>query len=115
MPTQLTNLSNFADQTLVLQLPDGTTANLELIYQGASERWLMNISYASFTRNGLNICCYPNMLRQYKEILPFGLAFVTVDQTDPVDINDFSTGRVLVYLLDQSDIASIESDVFASA
>lgn len=114
MPTQLTNLTNFADQLATLQLPDGSSATMELIYQGATERWIMNISYGSFVANGIGLCCYPNILRQWKEIIPFGLAFVTADQTDPFDINDFSSGRVLVYLLNQDDIAQVESSVFGS-
>lgn len=112
MATQITNLTNFADQVTQLQLPDGTTATMELIYQGAPERWIMNISYGSFTANGIGVCTYPNILRQYEENLPFGLAFTTADQTDPVDINDFSTGRVSVFLLTQADIAVINTMVF---
>jgi hypothetical protein len=112
MASQITNLTNFADQVTQLQLPDGSLATMELIYQGTTERWIMNITYGTFTANGIGVCTYPNILRQWKEILPFGIAFVTADQTDPFDINDFSTGRVSVYLLDQTDIATIESTVF---
>lgn len=112
MATQISNLTNFANQTTQLQLPDGTIATMQLIYQGAPERWIMNVSYGTFTASGIGVCTYPNILRQWKEILPFGLAFVTADQTDPFDINDFSTGRVAVYLLDETDIETIESTVF---
>lgn len=112
MATQITNLTNFADQVTQLQLTDGTIATMELIYQGAAERWIMNVSYGTFTANGIGVCTYPNMLRQWKEILPFGIAFVTADQTDPFDINDFSTGRVTVYLLNSTDISTIETEVF---
>lgn len=112
MATQITNLTNFADQVTQLQLPDGSSATMELIYNGATERWTMNIAYGAFSSNGIGLCCYPNILRQFEEILPFGLAFVTADQTDPFDINDFSTGRVSVFLLTQADIAVINSTVF---
>lgn len=112
MPSQITNLTNFADQVTQIQLSDGSVATMELIYQGAAERWIMNISYGSFVKNGLNVCTYPNVLRQWKNILPFGLMFATADQTDPFDINDFSTGRVSVFLLDSTDVASVESQIF---
>lgn len=112
MPSQITNLTNFADQTSTLQLPDGTTANMQLIYQGATERWIMNLSYGDQIFNGIGVCCYPNILRQWKNVLPFGLMFATADQTDPFDINDFSTGRVSVFLLTPEDIATIETEIF---
>lgn len=112
MASQIENLTNFADQVTQLQLLDGTIATMELIYQGAPERWIMNLTYNGQSYNGIGVCTFPNIIRQYKNILPFGLAFVTADQTDPFDINDFSNGRVSVYLLDQEDVATIESTVF---
>lgn len=112
MPNLIANLTNFGDQSTILQLPDGTTATLELIYQGATERWIFNLTYGSFSANGVGLCTYPNVLRQWKEILPFGLACVTNNQTDPFDINDFSSGRVQLYLLTEEDVAEIESSTF---
>ncbi len=115
MANQIQSLTNFANQITQLQLLDGSIAVMELIYQGATERWVMNVSYGDVVINGINLCCYPNVLRQWKETLPFGLACVTADQTDPVDINDFATGRAQIYLLDQTDIVEIDSSVFAGA
>lgn len=114
MPSLITNLTNFADQLVSLQLDDGSPMSVELIYQGATERWQINVSYPTlnFLANGLSLCCYPNVLRQWGNILPFGIACVTSDQTDPFDINDFSSGRVQLYLLNQSDISEITSVVF---
>lgn len=112
MANLISNLTNFADQTTQLQLTDGTIATMELIYQGAAQRWIANISYGTFVSDGIGLCCYPNILRQWKQILPFGIACVTADQTDPFDINDFSTGRVSMYLLNSTDIKTIESVVF---
>lgn len=116
MARQITNLTNFADQLTQLQLPDGSLATFELIYQGATERWIMNVSYLTtpVTINGVGVCCYPNLLRQWREIIPFGIACVTADQTDPFDINDFASGRAAVYLLDETDIRAIESTVFGT-
>lgn len=115
MPSLITNLTDFADQVTLLQLPDGTNATMELIYQGAAERWLMNISYGSFVVNGINLCCYPNVLRQWRNIIPFGITCATTTQTDPFDINDFATGRVSLYLLDETDIVQVESIIIGGA
>lgn len=115
MPSQITNLTNFANQEIILQLPDGTTATMGLIYHGATERWIMNLTYGTQEYNGIGICTYPNILRQWKDILPFGLMFATADQTDPFDINDFTTGRVSVFLLTQEDVALIEDTVIGGS
>lgn len=112
MPNLIGNLTNFADQLTNLQLADGSVASMELIFQGATERWIMNITYGTFIANGIGVCCYPNLLRQWREILPFGLACTSNNQTDPFNINDFASGRVLMYILTQADITAIETTVF---
>lgn len=110
--TKITNLTNFSDQVTQLQLPDGTIAEMELIYHGATERWIMNVAYNGKIINGVGLCCYPNILRQFENILPFGIACTTNDHTDPFDINDFSTGRVSMFLLTTDDIAAINASVY---
>lgn len=115
MANLITNITNFADQTAGLQLPDGTSLTLELVYQGATERWIANVTYGTFSTSGVGVCCFPNILRQWRKVIPFGIAVTTADQTDPFNINDFSTGRVLVFLLTSSEVNEIENTVFGGA
>lgn len=115
MANQLNNLTNFANQTTTLQLPDGTTANLTLIFNATAERWVVNLVYGDLTINGLGLCCSPNSLRQWKNILPFGLACTTNDQTDPFTIDDFSEERVRLFLLDEDEVALMETQIFGRA
>lgn len=112
--TQIDNLTNFADQNTILELEDGTSASLDVVFNASTERWVASVSYAGKTINSIGLCAFPNVLRQWKNIFPFGLACVTADQTDPFDINDFSSGRVKMYLLNEADILQIESDVFTA-
>lgn len=115
MANQIDNLTNFADQVTLVQLPDATTVSLELIFNGTTERWTMNVIYGDLTIDGINLCCLPNVLRQWRNIIPFGLACVTDNQTDPFDINDFSSGRVALFILTAADVAEIESTVYGAA
>lgn len=112
MASTIDNLTGFADQLSVLQLPDGTVANMELIFNGTTERWTMNIVYGNFVCSGIGVCCYPNVLRQWRNILPFGIACTTSDQTDPFNINDFASGRALLYILSAADVQAVEIQIF---
>ena len=116
MASQITNLTNFADQVTVLQLADGSTASLELIFNGTTGRWVMIVTYPTLNFNTglLGACCHPNILRQWRNIIPFGLSFVTAGQTDPFNINDFLNQRVLVYLLNAADVLTVENTVFGN-
>ena len=116
MASLLDNITDFANQSIIAQLPDGTTAELQLIYQGATERWLLNVSYGEdFSVMGINVCCLPNILRQWRNIIPFGLACTTDDQTDPFTVEDFASGRASLYLLTAEDVLEVETAVFEVA
>lgn len=112
--TQIDNLTDFANQQTVLILDDGTTAAVDLVFHGGTERWIMSVEYLGRSYNGIGLCDHPNILRQWKNTLPFGLACVTADQTDPFNVNDFSTERVKMYLLNAADVLQVETDVFTA-
>lgn len=113
MASLITNLTNFANQTTDLQLPDGTIATMGLLYNGVTERWTMSMEYSGKTYEGIGLCCYPNVMRQWKNLIPFGISCATADQTDPFDVNDFTSGRVSMFLLDADDVEALEATVFA--
>lgn len=111
--TQIDNLTDAADQTSILILPDNTAASLRLHFRPRTQRWTADVAYAAknFQANGINVCCFPNIMRPWRGILPFGVAFVTADFTDPFQISDFATGRVAVYLLTADDVAAVETQI----
>lgn len=109
------NLSDAADQLVTLQLPDGSTATLELMYRGASQRWVFNLAHQNFPNGALNgqmLCAHPNILRNFKNLIPFGLAVVSTDGQDPAFIEDFANGRVSLYILSEADVDAVEQQVF---
>lgn len=112
--TKIDNLTNFADQQSDLILDDGSVASLNMVYNASTERWIANVFYNGKTYNGIGLCDHPNILRQWKNVLPFGLSVATSDQTDPFDINDFSSGRVGMFLLNSADVQQIENDIFTA-
>ncbi len=114
--TQITNITDDGDQQIVLLLPNGQQATMELRYAGAGQFWFMNLTYNNKNYNGVVIRTSPNILRPWKNTLPFGLAFTTTDMaTDPFDVKDFSTGRASCYLLSPQDIAFVESSIIGAA
>lgn len=112
--TLIDNLTNFANQQTTLILDDGTTVDLVLLFNAATDRWVMSVTYLDKIIESLGLCTLPNVLRQWMNVLPFGIACVTADQTDPFDINDFSTGRVKLYLLTAADVAQIETKIYTA-
>lgn len=108
---QIDNLSDDADQLLTMTLTDVSDVQLEFIYLPAIQRWSMNLSHPNLTLHGFNLGVGPNVLRQWRELIPFGMAILSTDGLDPVDISDFANGRITVNILTPDEVALVESEV----
>lgn len=103
-------ISNSPNQQIVLVLDDGTKLSMTLNYLANQQGWFYSLNYnnSQWVVNNRRIVTSPNMLRAFRNIIPFGLAITCSDGNEPVFIDDFSDGRVKLYLLDASDVLTVE-------
>lgn len=118
----LKNLTAAGNQTSIARLADGSSVTLKFIYRAANQRWTVDVSRQSFVANGVGLATHPNLLRSWRNIIPFGLQIVTADGTDPFLANDLDNqpgfpARVTINILDgtngQTDLADVEKANFS--
>jgi len=110
----LTELTDDYKQKYSITNEDNVTFDFLLEYSAIQEMWLFSISYDdNFTLNNHRLVYSPNILRQYKNIIPFGLSVNSIDKSDPYFLNDFTTSRIEVYVLTEEEVKKIESDIFS--
>jgi hypothetical protein len=112
----LTGITNNPTQSFVIAIGDGTNANISLYYSNNQQGWFMDLSWTgttpNFQVNGNRVTVFPNLLRQYKYVLPFGLGCVTSDGYEPMNLDDFSSGYARLIILTQAQVQAIENTVF---
>ena len=92
-------------QSLVLS--DGSQVLLQIYFRPMQYGWFINeISWGTFKLCGVRITNSPNMLHQFKNQIPFGLACFSKANREPSQASDFSSGASKLYLLDASEIAA---------
>jgi hypothetical protein len=101
------NITSDPQQTQTLVLQDGTTITLSLSYSPQQFGWFItSLTYGNFQLNGFRICNSPNLLNQYRNQIPFGLACITQGNREPTQILDFSTGTAQIYILTSAEVAA---------
>jgi hypothetical protein len=106
-------IGNEAKQSLtVIEEVSGREIKLTLKYRPTQESWYYDIESGDFITRGNKLCSHPNILRQFKNNINFGMGVVTIDGTDPFYINDFALERVKLYILSESDVETVEGVVF---
>ncbi len=106
----LTTITDAPLQQQTVALLDGSSFYMEIYYRSLQQGWFFNtITYNDFTLNGLRICNLSNMLYQWSEILPFGIACFSVGNREPSQLQDFSSGASTLYVLTQDEVAQYQN------
>ena len=111
--TWINTITDYPNQVLTLVLPGGTNIQFSLWYSDGQQGWLYSFTYGTFSISNKRIVVGANLLRAFRNLLPFGIAVTTTDGYEVINLNDFSSGRASLYLLDASDVAEVESTIIA--
>lgn len=109
---QLTEISQDPKQKFDVVTEDNQTFELKLEYSDQQQGWFYSITFGDLTINNARLTTGANILRQYRNILPFGITIATDDLSEPIFIDDFSTERVRLILLTQEEVAQVETDFY---
>lgn len=101
-------IQNLTDDTLQSQnlvLPDGSIITFQMYFIPQQTGWFItNIAYKNFQTQGLRICNSPNMLYQFRNVIPFGLACASTQDREPTQQGDFLSGASLLYVLTEDEV-----------
>ena len=103
----INSITNYPNQQMSVIIDDGSSFTLNLYYASQQYGWFIpSLVYGDFTLNGIRVSNNPNMLLQWKNILPFGLACFTKGNREPTLQEDFFSGSSTIYVLSQEEVDS---------
>lgn len=108
---QITYFTDDPNQKLTVILDDGSRALLSLRYSTNQQGWFYTLSYNDFIVSNRRLVASPNLLRAFKNLIPFGIACVVTDGYEPVFLSDFITSRANIYVLNSDDVAVVEDTI----
>lgn len=100
------NLAAVPNQQQTFILPDGSSFTFSMLLRDQQQGWfLTSLTYgpSNFALNSYRIVNSPNMLYQWQNILPFGLACYSTANREPSLLQDFSSGNSKLYVLTQAE------------
>lgn len=110
---QITSLTNDSKQRMTINLEDNQgSVEFFLYYAPTQYSWYYDFTYNDYTSNGNKVVLNVNALRHLKKIIPFGLMFQAEGNIEPFKIDDFSTQRVQLYVLNSDDVNTIEEEIY---
>lgn len=108
----ISSITSEPKQRFVLRLDNSESVIMRLYYYSSQNSWYFDIEYNDYINNGNKVVLTMNALRHLRNILPFGIAFVSSSNAEPFQLEDFANGNVLMLLLNQDDVQEIEETVY---
>ena len=116
----INNLTNDAFQQFNLTGISGVQIKVLLKYFARVQRWFMDITYTATINgqavtqeiNGISVINSPNILRKFRNNIPFGIGCTNIYKVDPYQLTDFQNQFANLYLLDSNDVQTIEENYF---
>lgn len=109
---QITEITSAAKQKFSITTEDNESFELKLEYSDQQQGWFWSLVYGEVVISGARLVSHPNILRSFKNILPFGISIQSEDFSEPILIDDFESGRVAFYLLTAAEVAEIEAGTY---
>lgn len=106
----INTITSYPLQQQTFVLADGTTFNMTMYYVPMQNGWFItNLTYKTFVVNSIRITNNANMLYQWQNLLPFGLACFSVSQREPSQQQDFASGASALYVLTAAECQAYTS------
>lgn len=99
-------ITNSSLQSFNMTLPNGNTITMSIYFIQQQFGWFIkSLTYTTFQLSGTRITNSPNILHQYRNLIPFGLACYSKDDREPSHSQDFVSGASTLYILTAAEVA----------
>ena len=86
----------------------GEEFTLRLNYMPTQSLWFFDVEYKDFAVNNRCLVNNWNLLRQFKNLIPFGIGVICTDEGDPYFVDDFANKRVQLTILSAEEVKEVE-------
>lgn len=105
---EIVSLNDNAKQIFRYSFDNYAPIEISLEYRENFYSWFMNIVWGDWSIYNERIAVAPNLLRQFRNVLPFGIMIYGPDDVDPFSRTSWVDGWRFI-MLDTTDIAEVET------
>lgn len=105
---QITSLTADPKQQFNINIPGYDVATVYLEFKPLQNAWFMDLTWGAFVCKNERVSNSPNLLRQWSNVLPFGIMVEGVDDLDPV-LPDAWTNYNKFWVIDDTEFPDVEA------
>jgi hypothetical protein len=110
---QIDSITADYKQRMQLTIENYGYATLTINYKPNQLGWFFDLEWQDFAVYNQKLTMAPNILRQYRKILPFGLMCINSYGIDPIVLESFVLDTKL-YLMDSTEVVEVEAAIYGA-
>lgn len=104
---QITTIDSNSSQSIYFASETKNLIHFTFHFSSRQQAWFLDVETDTFNVYGIQICCLPNLLDKYRNIIDFGVSIVTEDGLDPWRVTDFEDGYCSFYVLNPEELKEV--------
>lgn len=108
-------IGNGSYQVLRTTTELGKKIDISLKHVQQQQGWFISFTYEGFTARGIRVTTSGNFIHKFRNLIPFGFSCVTEFNNEPMLLEDFSSGRAKIYLLNESEVKAYSEVISGQA
>lgn len=109
---QIKEITSEPRQRHTITVTDQDPFTMLLEYRESQYGWFISITWGDRGIHNLRVTESENILRQWRNVIPFGLMVLTTTNQDPLMADDFSLGNASMYVLEADEVDTVEGDMY---
>lgn len=105
---KIETLDDSNKQIFTVSIDGYSGVKISMEFKPQQYAWFMSVTWGEFNLNNERVAISPNLLRQFQNILPFGILISHIDAIDPFSNDAWLTGWE-IYILDENELAQVEA------
>jgi len=108
---QITTLNNSSHQQFDFALEGYDSVRVYLEFKPQQYGWFMTLTWGSFVLSNERLSVSDNLLRQFRDMIPFGIMITGIDAIDPSSIDSWIDNNFF-YFLTADEVLEVEATAY---
>lgn len=109
----ITSITTQPRQNFIIKLDNGESVNFNLYFYRSQYAWYYDFEYNDYISQGNKVVCTMNSIRHLKNILPFGIGFLSLVNADPFQLESFYNQDCVIAIWNEEEVQMLEDTVYA--
>ena len=108
----ITSITAQPKQNFIISLDNNETVNINLYYYSSQQALYYDFEYNNYSSYGNKVVLNMNSLRYLRNLIPFGIGFISDTNADPFSLKSFVNQECLMVVWNQEEVQMLEDNIY---